>query len=115
LGPLSAAADGGQGLELGGHKQRELLAFLLINLNRCVTATRIADALWCGAPPAGADVTLRTHVSHLLRWLAGSPATGCSSSPTRSTPPSSSVCWNVAKRRWGSVTLSTRPECSVRR
>jgi len=70
LGPLSAAADGGQGLELGGHKQRELLAFLLINLNRCVTATRIADALWCGAPPAGADVTLRTHVSHLRRWLA---------------------------------------------
>src|SRR6185437_357607 len=48
----------------------ELLAFLLINLNRCVTATRIADALWCGAPPAGADVTLRTHVSHLRRWLA---------------------------------------------
>src|SRR5215217_5916651 len=33
-------------------------------------ADRIADALWRGAPPAGADVTLRTHVSHLRRRLA---------------------------------------------
>ena len=71
LGPLTAAADGGQRPELGGHKQRELLAFLLINLNRCIPAGRIADALWHGSPPAGADVTLRTHVSHLRRWLAG--------------------------------------------
>jgi serine/threonine-protein kinase PknK len=71
LGPLTAAADGAQRLELGGHKQRELLAFLLINLNRCTPAGRIADSLWRGAPPAGADVTLRTHVSHLRRWLAG--------------------------------------------
>lgn len=71
LGPLTAAADGEQRLELGGHKQRELLAFLLINMNRCIPAGRIADALWRGAPPAGADVTLRTHVSHLRRWLAG--------------------------------------------
>ena len=71
LGPLTAAADGGQRPELGGHKQRELLAFLLINLNRCIPAGRIADALWRGSPPAGADVTLRTHVSHLRRWLAG--------------------------------------------
>lgn len=71
LGPLTAAADGEQRLELGGHKQRELLAFLLINMNRCIPTGRIADALWRGAPPAGADVTLRTHVSHLRRWLAG--------------------------------------------
>jgi len=71
LGPLAAAADGGQRLELCGHKQRKLLAFFLINRNRCTPPGRIADALWRGAPPAGADVTLRTHVSHLRRWLAG--------------------------------------------
>ena len=70
LGPLAAGVDGGQRLELGGRKQRELLALLLINLNRSVPAGRIADALWRGAPPAGADVTLRTHVSHLRRQLA---------------------------------------------
>jgi len=63
--------DGGQRLELGGHKQRELLAVLLINRNRCLPAARIADALWHGAPPAGADATLRSHVSHLRHRLAG--------------------------------------------
>jgi serine/threonine-protein kinase PknK len=71
LGPLAAGVDGGQLLELGGRKQRELLALLLINLNRSLPAGRIADALWRGEPPAGADVTLRTHVSHLRHRLAG--------------------------------------------
>ena len=71
LGPLTAGADGGQRLELGGHKQRELLALLLINLNRYVPAGRIADALWRGEPPAGAEATLRSHVSHLRHRLAG--------------------------------------------
>lgn len=71
LGPLAAGVDGRQRLELGGHKQRELLALLLINRNRCLPAARIADALWHGAPPAGADATLRSHVSHLRHRLAG--------------------------------------------
>jgi serine/threonine-protein kinase PknK len=71
LGPLAAGVDGGQRLELGGRKQRELLALLLINRNRCIPAARIADALWRGEPPAGADATLRSHVSHLRHRLAG--------------------------------------------
>ena len=71
LGPLAAGVEGGQRLELGGRKQRELLALLLINLNRCIPAARIADALWGREPPASADVTLRSHVSHLRRRLAG--------------------------------------------
>jgi serine/threonine-protein kinase PknK len=70
LGPLTAGVDDGERLDLGGRKQRELLAMLLMNLNRCIPASRIADALWRGDPPAGADVTLRTHVSHLRRRLA---------------------------------------------
>jgi serine/threonine-protein kinase PknK len=71
LGPLAAGVEGGQRLDLGGRKQRELLALLLINLNQCIPAPRIADALWKGHPPASADVTLRSHVSHLRRRLAG--------------------------------------------
>ena len=71
LGPLAAGVDGGMRLELGGRKQRELLALLLINLNRCVPSGRIADELWRGAPPAGADITLRSHISHLRHRLAG--------------------------------------------
>jgi serine/threonine-protein kinase PknK len=48
-----------------------LLALLLINRNRCLPAARIADALWHGQPPAGAEATLRSHVSHLRHRLAG--------------------------------------------
>src|SRR5262245_14128772 len=70
LGPLVAGVDGRERIELGGRKQRELLAMLLINLNRHIPARRIADALWRGEPPAGAETTLRTHVSHLRRRLA---------------------------------------------
>jgi DNA-binding SARP family transcriptional activator len=43
---------------------------LLLNLNRCLPASRIADAIWHGQPPASADVTLRTHVSRLRSRLA---------------------------------------------
>jgi serine/threonine-protein kinase PknK len=70
LGPLAAGVDAGQPIELGGRKQRELLSMLLINLNRCIPVSRIADALWHGEPPASAVITLRTHVSHLRRRLA---------------------------------------------
>lgn len=70
LGPLAAGVEGGQPMDLGGRKQRELLALLLINVNRCIPADRIADAMWHGRPPVSADVTLRSHVSHLRRRLA---------------------------------------------
>jgi serine/threonine-protein kinase PknK len=74
LGPLTVGVAGDQRLELGGRKQRELLGLLVINVNRCLPAGQIADALWRGGPPAGADVTLRTHVSHLRRRLAAAGA-----------------------------------------
>ena len=70
LGPLAAGVDAGQSLDLGGRKQRELLAMLLLNLNRVLPASRIADAIWHGEPPASADVTLRAHVSRLRSRLA---------------------------------------------
>ena len=43
----------------------------MINRNRCIPAARIAAALWRGEPPAGAEATLRSHVSHLRHRLAG--------------------------------------------
>ncbi|HEX6359299.1 BTAD domain-containing putative transcriptional regulator [Actinophytocola sp.] len=68
LGPLEAVADGVQ-LDLGGPKQRELIAVLALNLGRVVPAGRLIDALWGPTPPAAAEVTLRTHVSHLRKRL----------------------------------------------
>ncbi|WP_433158806.1 BTAD domain-containing putative transcriptional regulator [Kribbella sp. CA-247076] len=69
LGELEVVIDGRR-LDLGGPKQRGLLAVLLIHLNQSVSAGRLAEALWGEEPPAGAEVTLRTHVSHLRRRLA---------------------------------------------
>ena len=43
---------------------------LLVHLNQFVPASRLIDELWNGAPPASADVTLRTHVSRLRQRLA---------------------------------------------
>lgn len=70
LGALVAGVDGGGRMELGGRKQRELLGMLLLNANRCTPAGAIADGLWGGKPPASAEITLRTHISHLRRRLA---------------------------------------------
>ena len=41
-------------------KQRILLAALLLNANRVVSADELADALWESAPPVSARVTCRT-------------------------------------------------------
>ncbi|MEJ1112352.1 MULTISPECIES: BTAD domain-containing putative transcriptional regulator [unclassified Kribbella] len=69
LGELEVTLDHRR-LEFGGPKQRGLLAMLLIHLNQSVSAGRLTEALWGSEPPAGAEVTLRTHVSHLRRHLA---------------------------------------------
>ena len=45
LGPLEVACDGNP-LDLGGRKQRSLLALLVINANRVVTTERILEELW---------------------------------------------------------------------
>ncbi|HWM02073.1 MAG TPA: BTAD domain-containing putative transcriptional regulator, partial [Actinophytocola sp.] len=68
LGPLEAVADGLR-LDLGGPKQRELIALLLLHVDKVVPTGRLIEALWGTRPPAAAEVTLRTHVSHLRKRL----------------------------------------------
>ena len=69
LGPLDVTVDE-QRRELGGPRQRELLAVLLLHANRVVSAGRLVEAVWGDTPPPGAEITLRTHVSQLRRRLA---------------------------------------------
>ncbi|WP_041313753.1 BTAD domain-containing putative transcriptional regulator [Saccharothrix espanaensis] len=68
LGPLRVERDGVE-VPVGGPRQRDLLALLLVRPNRVLTADWLADALWDGRPPASAAVTLRTHVAGLRRAL----------------------------------------------
>ena len=69
LGPIEALADGNPAA-LGAPKQRALLAFLLVNRRRVVTADQLIDGLWGDAPPASAVQSLQVYV-HGLRRAVG--------------------------------------------
>jgi DNA-binding SARP family transcriptional activator len=69
LGPLEVL-DEGRPLELGGAKQRALMALLLLNANRVVSRDRLIDALWEEEPTATAQKALQVYVSQ-LRKLVG--------------------------------------------
>ena len=57
LGPLEVV-EGGESLELGGLKQRALLALLVLEANRPVSRERLIDALWEDEPTATAGKAL---------------------------------------------------------
>ena len=63
-------------LDLGGPKQRSLMALLLIEQGRPVAADRLADQLWDGNPPDGAATTLRSYVSRLRTALGSETVIG---------------------------------------
>jgi DNA-binding SARP family transcriptional activator len=74
LGELAASYDD-RPLDLGGPRQRAVLALLLLARGEVVAAERIADSLWGDHPPAGAAGALQSYVSHLRRRLQpGTPA-----------------------------------------
>jgi len=68
LGPLEVVSAG-QVLELGGVKQRSLLAVLLLHANEVVSRERLIDALWEEVPPETAAKTLQVHISNLRKLL----------------------------------------------
>jgi len=68
LGPLEVV-DETRVLPLGGHKQRGVLALLLLERNRVVPRDRLVDALWGESPPASAANSVQVYVSKLRRLL----------------------------------------------
>ncbi|TNC27989.1 BTAD domain-containing putative transcriptional regulator [Amycolatopsis alkalitolerans] len=69
LGPVSARADDGAPIEVGGARLRTLLARLALDANRSVTADALVDGLWGVEPPADAANALQSLVSRLRRAL----------------------------------------------
>src|SRR5215211_5825815 len=68
LGPLEVAgADGA--LELGGAKQRALLAMLLLHAGEVVSTDRLIDTLWGASPPVTAGKSIQVYVSRLRKAL----------------------------------------------
>ena len=68
LGQLVATV-GGRPLELGGPRQRAVLALLVLARGDVVPADRLVDALWGEAPPPSATSALQAYVSHLRKRL----------------------------------------------
>jgi DNA-binding SARP family transcriptional activator/streptogramin lyase len=66
LGPLEVWDDGVQS-ELGGGRQRALLALLVLRRNEVVSIDRIIDGLWGEHPPATAQKVVQGYVSQLRR------------------------------------------------
>jgi DNA-binding SARP family transcriptional activator len=71
LGPLEVA--NGEGLvELGGQRQRALLAALLLRANEVVSTDALIEALWGERPPRTATTSLQNGVSQLRKVLGAS-------------------------------------------
>lgn len=69
LGPL-AVHIGGRVMDLGGLKQRMLLALLLTRANEPISFDYLVDTLWEDSPPARARNALQVYVSRLRKALA---------------------------------------------
>jgi DNA-binding SARP family transcriptional activator len=68
LGPLEVRRDGDE-LELGGRKQRAVLALLLLHANQVVSIERLAEDLYSGDTPVTAVTQVHRQVSELRRAL----------------------------------------------
>jgi ABC-type transport system substrate-binding protein/DNA-binding SARP family transcriptional activator/DNA-binding beta-propeller fold protein YncE len=68
LGPLEACANG-RAIDIGGLKQRALLAMLLLRANEPVPRGVLVRQLWGEHPPTGAHHSLEVYVSRLRKTL----------------------------------------------
>jgi DNA-binding SARP family transcriptional activator/Flp pilus assembly protein TadD len=72
LGPL-LVRDADSVIAVPAGRQRVLLAALLVRAGTVVPAEALAEFLWDGASPPGAETTLRSHVMRLRRLLGPAP------------------------------------------
>ncbi|WP_161632115.1 BTAD domain-containing putative transcriptional regulator [Nakamurella lactea] len=68
LGPIEVR-DGARPLELGGIKQRTLLALLLVAGGSALPIDRLIDQLWGDEPPAKVMASVQSYVANLRREL----------------------------------------------
>ncbi len=68
LGSFAVEADG-RPVDVGGPKQRAVLALLLLNANHPLSPETMIDQLWGEHPPETALATLQAYISNLRRML----------------------------------------------
>ncbi len=69
LGPVELMADR-RSLNIGGPRQRTVLAMLALNVNRVVPVERLIDAVWDDSPPRTARGQIQICVSALRKLFA---------------------------------------------
>ncbi|MCT2586829.1 AfsR/SARP family transcriptional regulator [Actinophytocola gossypii] len=74
LGPLELSVDGGE-LDLGGARQRIVLAMLALNANRVTPVDQLIDAVWNTSPPTTARLQVQICVSGLRKIFDDSRVT----------------------------------------
>ena len=120
LGPLEVSSEG-RLLDLGGAKQRALLAMLLLDANNVVSTDRLTDGLWEDDPPETAQKALQVHVSGLRKVLGKErvvtkePGYLLRVRPTSSTWPGSSACGSREAGRRAGALARGRCRSSARR
>ena len=68
LGPIEVEVDG-RPVDLGGPRQRAVLAMLVSARRAVVSTDRLIEDLWRGEPPPSATASLQAYVSNLRRLL----------------------------------------------
>jgi YVTN family beta-propeller protein len=76
LGPLEVALNG-HVVDVGGPKQRALLAILLLRANQPVHRDVLVDELWGEHPPPGADHAVAVYISRLRKTLESAAGSQC--------------------------------------
>ena len=79
LGAFEASRDG-EGLALGGRRQRAILAMLVCEAGHAVSVERLIDGVWGEPAPSGVVTSVQSYVFHLRQVLEpdrprGAPAT----------------------------------------
>src|SRR6516164_1747625 len=69
LGPFEVADDQGRELALGGHRQRAVLAILVLHAGEVVSSDRLIEELWGERAPATAAKTIQVYISKLRSAL----------------------------------------------
>ncbi|MFI7111267.1 winged helix-turn-helix domain-containing protein, partial [Nonomuraea sp. NPDC050227] len=69
LGPVEVYDDGGRRVEVGGPRQRAVLARLLAARGQLVPIDTLVDDLYKDSPPVTALPTVQSYVSHLRRAI----------------------------------------------
>ena len=65
-----AVTDDGREINVGGPRQRRLLAMLLIHRNSVVSVDRLADAVFAGEPTAAASTTMRSYIARIRKVVS---------------------------------------------